>query len=643
MPRPPADARRGARGGGGRRPGGPGSGAGGGTRGGPGAAAGGQAAGAAEPPSPRATSGFDPAAAERAAVAAWVALAALAVARAALAAAPSTWGWSLSLVRFLPPLPGWGLWALAAAALIPALARRALPLATRAGDLLVRRPGLASAAWAAGGAALAWALPDRVGFVGDFLLRENTLATRGVDVAHWYPQALPLDLALHHHLARTLMLATGAGATEAGRMIGVLDAAVLGWLAPRFTAELGLRGAAALLAASGVFWTGALTLFTGYNKAFAEMALLAAAVGTFGLRAARTGRGLVPLLLASAAGFTLHRSALGVLPAVFLACAWALRARGRELLRRPSTWIAFALSSLSLAIMIPRILHIVRNVDPIHFTPAEPGRSAIAAAFAGARPADMLNLGLMLAPLAAAALAALVALGPAAWRRRELALLGSLAFPFVALVPFIHAQQGLFRDWDDFAAAGMGVALLSAWLLAETVRAAGSRAWIALPLTLAAAVPSAQWLVHHTLPEHGLARVRAFVTEPPARTSFEQAMTWQYLGQTYLGMSRAVEAADAYSHAAGLLSSPHILRQWGLAESLARHHDRAVSVFRTLLERVPGDIIALRGLMLMSLPLRDSAQARAAAESLMRVSPGDPQAAELLRQLERGFGDAPPR
>ena len=120
-------------------------------------------------------------------------------------------------------------------------------------------------------------------------------------------------------------------------------------------------------------------------------------------------------------------------------------------------------------------------------------------------------------------------------------------------------------------------------------------------------------------------------------------MTWQYLGQTYLGMSRPAEGADAYAHAAELLSSPHILRQWGLAESMARRHDRAVGVFRTLLERVPGDIIALRGLMLNSVPLRDTAQARAAADSILRIAPGDPQASELMRQLERGIGNAPAR
>jgi hypothetical protein len=586
---------------------------------------------------------FEPGPAKRALHAAWVALAVLALARALLANAHSTWAWSLSLLRFLPPVPGWGLWALAAASLTPAFARRALPAATRLGDALALAPGRSAALWAAAAALLAWMLPDRAGFVGDFLLRENTLATRGVEIAQWYPQALPLDLAIHHQLARGLMLATGANATEAGRLIGAFDAAVMGGLAVLFARTLRLRGATALLAASGVFWTGALTLFTGYNKAFAEMTLLVAAIGALGVRAARTGRGLVAMLLVGAVGFALHRSALGILPALVLASAWALRARGRELLRRPATWIGLAAPVVALAAMVPRIVHIVRNVDPIHFAPAEPGQGVLASAFAGARPADMLNLIAMLAPLAPVALAALVTLGPGAWRRREMLLLAALALPFVALIPFIHAQQGLFRDWDDFSAAGMGLALLAAWLLAETLHSAPARAWLALPLCLAAAVPSVQWLVHHTDPASSIARVRTFVEEPPPRSSFERAMTWQYLGMTYLARSNAVEAADAYAHAAELLSSPHILRQWGLAESLAAHHTKALDVFRTLLSRVPGDVIALRGIMLMSLPLHDSTSARAAAESLQRVSPGDPQSAEVLRQLARGFGNAPQR
>ena len=157
------------------------------------------------------------------------------------------------------------------------------------GDALVRAPRRSAAAWAAGGALVAWLLPDRVGFVGDFLLRENTLATEGVSLAEWYPQALPLDLGIHHHLAHELMLATGLNAAGAGRLIGVLDAALLGWLAVRFAGELGLRGAAAWVAASGVFWTGALTLFAGYNKAFAEMTQDIAPDGTFVLRPARNG------------------------------------------------------------------------------------------------------------------------------------------------------------------------------------------------------------------------------------------------------------------------------------------------------------------------------------------------------------------
>jgi hypothetical protein len=585
----------------------------------------------------------DPARGARAAAALWTALALLAVMRAALAFTPGTWGWSLALNRHLAPLPGWGAWIVLALALVPAVAARIAPLAARAGDALVRAPGRAATLGALAAATLVLLLPDRVGFVGDFLLRRNTLATEGISLAHWYPQALPLDLFIHAHAAHALMGAFGVSGEVAARMIGALDAALMAALAVRFAWALGLAGAAALAAAAGVFFTGALTLFTGYDKGFAEMTLVVAATGVLGMRAARSGSALLPLGLVAAAGFTLHRSALGLLPALAIAWGFALRARGRAAWREPVTWIAAALPVATLAAMLPRIVDIMRRIDPIHFTPAEPGRGVLASAFAGARPADMLNLAVMLAPLAIAIPAA-IPLGRAAWRRRECVLLLALALPFVALVPFIHAQQGLFRDWDDFAAAGVGVALLAAFLAAETLRATPRHAWLAVPVALAAIVPSAQWLAHDADLARGLARVRAFVEERPARTPFERAMTWQYLGQVNVEARHPAAAADAYAHAARLLPSPHILRQWGAAETMAGHADSARRVFRTLLDRLPHDEIALRGVAVLSMHLRDTAQARACAETLLSVSPGDPTALKVIERIASGHPfDVAPR
>src|SRR5439155_21155772 len=133
----------------------------------------------------------DPAS-DRAAIALWAVLVALAATRAALGVGSGTWLWSLILHRFLSPVLGWGLWLVAALALVPPLARRVTPRLARWGDAITRHPMGATVAWALGAAALAWLLPDRVRFVGDFLLRQRT-----VEVVEQpgvlFPQALPLD------------------------------------------------------------------------------------------------------------------------------------------------------------------------------------------------------------------------------------------------------------------------------------------------------------------------------------------------------------------------------------------------------------------------------------------------------------------
>src|SRR5262249_30864784 len=143
--------------------------------------------------------------------------------RLALAFEPSMWAWSLNLQRFLAPGAGWGLWALAAAALIPTLARRAAPLWNAAGDAMVRHPTLAT--WAAFVTAvlLVGLFPDRVRFTGDFLLRQGT-----VEVAEkpssLFPQALPLDVLLHYTVPRVLTDALSLDANGAARLLGMIEA-----------------------------------------------------------------------------------------------------------------------------------------------------------------------------------------------------------------------------------------------------------------------------------------------------------------------------------------------------------------------------------------------------------------------------------
>jgi Tetratricopeptide repeat len=577
----------------------------------------------------------------------WGMIAALFATRAALTFEPSMEAWSLNLMRFLQPLLAWGLWALAALALVPRLARAVAPAWNAGGDAIARHPALAT--WAAFVLAVlvvgVW--PDRVRFTGDFLLRQGT-----VDVAEQpstlFPQALPLDVLLHYSVPRVLTDALSVDANGAARLLGMLEAGGLAALGIAFARTLGLAGGAAVVVASIVFFGGYLGMFTGFSKAFAEMCLLVAATGVYGLRVIRERRGLLPLALAFAIGVTLHRSALGLLPAVLYAwVVWGRARRPGTSWRQPRVIAALAIPILALAIMVPRILAIVRRWDASHFDPRVAGLSGSiwSAAFAGARAIDVVNLLLMLSPLAPA-LVVWVALA----RRRdakighEAVLLLLLALPFLSLMPFIHPAQGLFRDWDDFAATGVALSLLVAWTIAQALRAS-PRHWLAPSLTLAVLAPSAQWLAHNADLERGLQRVRAFVLEPPPRAARERGTTWDYLGIRNFDIERWDAAAESFGHAASTSPSPRILQEWALAETMAGRYALAQKVYERLLAKQPDNSLGWLGLGQVSLHVHDLVEARRAAHQLLQMEPGNSDAKKVLEEADRieaAMGQVPP-
>src|SRR5207237_6845175 len=107
------------------------------------------------------------------------------------------------------------------------------------------------------------------------------------------------------------------------------------------------------------------------------------------------GRCLLALGRTMAIGVTLHRSALGFVPALGFAWLFWLRAHAQEgAWRRPQNLAGLAIPLIALAIMVPRIVAIVKRWDAVHFTSAtvEAQGGVLAAAFQGTRPLDLLNL-----------------------------------------------------------------------------------------------------------------------------------------------------------------------------------------------------------------------------------------------------------
>src|SRR5262249_48909200 len=149
--------------------------------------------------------------------------------------------WGLNVLRFVPPGAGWTLWALSALALVPPVARFLAPSLARIGATF-ERGAWGYVPWVLAPMALAWALPDRLMFAGDFLLRETSGQEAHSIFRTLYPQGLPLDQLLHDQLVRGLAPPLGTDVHGASGVLGALEAGVLGALAFRLTRVLELTG-----------------------------------------------------------------------------------------------------------------------------------------------------------------------------------------------------------------------------------------------------------------------------------------------------------------------------------------------------------------------------------------------------------------
>jgi tetratricopeptide (TPR) repeat protein len=592
---------------------------------------------AAAKPRPSAAPAPAPAAvAERAAWTLAAVLAALALARGALAFAPSMWLWGLNVLAFVDPLPGWALWALGTLALVPALARRVVPALDRAGDTIADRPALAGAALGAVLAITVLALPDRIHLVGDYLLRLGT-ASGQIPTDTVFPQALPLDLAFHYTVPSVVARALGTDPNDVSRAIGAIEAALFGALAVAFARVLRLRGAGALAAAAVAAFGGALGMFTGFAKVFGELCLVTAAFAVLGTSAVRDGRGLTALSVAVCLGLALHRSALAFLPPLLLVWALWFRAHGAGgAWRRPGVLAAAALPAITLAIMLPRIRAAIASTDRLHFARAGSDlQHVLGAAFRPGHIADLGNLLLLLSPLVLGGASAAVLLGPSLRRRPEAVVLLALLVPLAGLMLFVHPRQGPFRDWDVFAAAGVAVSLATAWLAGEILRASPRHAWLAAAVTLGTFAPAVQWLMHNHDAIRGLARVEAYLVGPPLRGDEERALLHSFLGLRYEAFGQLDAAAEALARAAALAPSPLILTQWSMAESARGNFAAAQRILQGLALRAPDMINAWAALAQVSYQLGDTAECRRAAESALRIRPDLPQARDLLNRLAR--------
>ena len=115
--------------------------------------------------------------------------------------------------------------------------------------------------------------PGRRVLTGDLLLRRRAIE-EGKLPQHIFPQALPLDVLLHHTFPRALFQSLSFAPSYTARLWGALDVAVLVAAAIGFARAMRWTGATAFAVVAAIVFGGTLGLCTGYGKSLAELAVL---------------------------------------------------------------------------------------------------------------------------------------------------------------------------------------------------------------------------------------------------------------------------------------------------------------------------------------------------------------------------------
>ena len=343
--------------------------------------------------------------------------------------------WAFDFPRFLAPPVARGLAAVTILAMGLAVVRRPRNVVRHAGTAL-------AIGVTAGLLAAIVALPDRSGFLGDFLLRQGAIAAGRYDRS--FPQGLPLDHLLFGHVLPAFVAITRLPLPVASRGIGVLAELALLAIAGLGWRRAGLAAPAALLGTLLVGATGLASMFTGFARDTVALLPIVLALAFTLAERVEHRRPFSPaaewLLLAALA---LHRTSAVLLAPYLVATGFAWRDP------RPPGWKwAAALLALGVAVLLPIDVAVFTSFDLTRHTPwLAPGHFALLPLLHPGYLADVLGALALLAPVAFAS-ALLLLPGPdraARW------LDAAFVLVWVPVVLLTEPQQGVFRDFDVYA------------------------------------------------------------------------------------------------------------------------------------------------------------------------------------------------
>ncbi len=549
--------------------------------------------------------------------------------------------WGLNLYRFLPPIFAASIALVVVASLIPGIAASLVPAWSAAGAALdsSARPRLALALLSG---ALVGLLPDRTWFLGDFLIRARSAATGSL--AGLFEGYLPLDDLLHARLPHAISRAAGLAPLEVVRAIGAVEVVAFAGLAIACSRAIAAPGAPRFMATILILFGGYLTMFTGYAKPAREMTMWVLALACFGIRRVSAGGSAIPLAATMIAGLLTHRSMSLLIP-VWLLIGWLWHRRRGELpAERPwITVVTFAAPIVVLLATLPSLLETLTGFDLRNHLmgPAARERGVLGAAFSGMHLLDLLDVMLVMSPVALPA--ALLARGEIpSWKSHpERIVPWALVISLIPLALFVHPAQAVFRDWDVFAALGISLSVLAAGIAGRAL-ADSRHAWLAVPLTVLPFAFTLGWMIQFNDTARGLMRVEAFVREAPVRDERTRAITWDFLGSRAFQLGWLPRASDALEQAAELAPLRRLLLLRAVVETRLGHYEESRRIYRQLLERDADDPLGWLGLLGSAGYLGDPEELARATAKLEAYPPDGPQRREIRTYL-RHFPEVVPR
>ena len=561
----------------------------------------------------------------------WLCLLCLFLIRAITALVPSMWAWGLNVLRFMTPLAAWLPWTLGAMFLLRALGARGERFLAEFSDRLLKArlaPWLV--ALAAGG--IVWSLPDRTWLTGDFLLRQG-LAERGAFAGN-LSHSLPLEVLLNFTIPRAFESFSHLDPNVANRLIGAIAAAALGLCSLALAREWGFTESAAGVAAGTIWFGGYLTVFTGLGKPAAMLCVLTAmsVLGATRLVDSMRGGWLIGASVGSA--FVTHRSGLALAP-LWIACV-VLAARKHQLLgwrSRMELGTAAGLPIIGGIIALPMVWRIFFDFDlPRHFLTASVRKAGfVSTAFAPMHLIDLANLLLLYTPAIVSASIVVIADRRDSLRGLSALLLVILLLSFAPLLLFIHPIQGVFRDLEVFAPAGLASALLAAFVLGRGLQERRLASWLSPVLIASVLVPSLQWLLQFHDPVRGLRRARMFAIEMPARAPDELAQLWDLLAYRAFRLQEWSLAVEASEQSVRYAPNERAKLMLAVARTYVGKFGAAETVYVELADRFPADPLVWVGLCGVAFRLGDSLQVQRSLPKV-RAFLAQPQGARLIQK-----------